>query len=106
MAPISDEAQRSRWRRIFALVEVPEFKPITGWVAAGRDGTVWVASGNPRDPSPDPVRWKVIGPDGALLGDIQMPPGFLPLDIGADYVLGEWLDEFDVPFVHLYELIK
>ncbi len=52
------------------------------------------------------AQWHVFDPDGQWLGVVEAPAGFRPTDIGADYVLGTWLDELDVEHVQMYELVK
>jgi hypothetical protein len=98
--------QEQRIRASFAAIQVPEHKPVVAWLVAGREGGALVASGHPTDPAYDSVSWGVIDEDGAFLGRIDMPDGFVPRDFGADYVLGEWRDELDVPYVRLYALTR
>jgi len=43
---------------------------------------------------------------GELLGRVMVPFRFQPLNIGADFLLGTWEDEDDVPHVQMYQLIK
>lgn len=76
-------------------------------------GNVWVAEYTwPNDAVP---RYTVFSPEGTMLGEVVLPRGIkrervplfdLPLEIGADYVLGVWKDENDVEFVRLYRLEK
>ena len=98
--------QEQRFRASFAAVQVPAGKPVVGWVVAGTDGAILLASGRPGDPAFGPLRWTVIDSDGAFLGRIDIPEGFVPLDFGPDYVLGEWRDELDVPHVRMYQLSR
>jgi hypothetical protein len=36
----------------------------------------------------EPSSWSVFDPEGVWLGDVELPAGFAPIEIGADYVLG------------------
>lgn len=51
-------------------------------------------------------RWRVVTPDGVWLGSLDLPDGFRPYSIGADYVLGVWMDDDGVEFIHLYALAR
>jgi hypothetical protein len=68
-------------------------------VSDARDPETW-EFGAPRGG----LRWKVLDPFGVIVGTVTVPPGFQPLAVGADYLLGVWTDETDVEFVHLYDL--
>jgi len=48
----------------------------------------------------------VLSAEGELLGRMMVPFRFRPRHIGADFVLGTWEDEDDIPHVQLYMLIK
>jgi hypothetical protein len=48
----------------------------------------------------------VFDATGRWLGDVSMPPRFVPLEIGADYVLGRSREADKVPRVVLYRLEK
>jgi hypothetical protein len=54
----------------------------------------------------DPRNWMVFRPDGRWLGNVDMPPRFTVHEIGEAWVLGVWKDEYDVPFVRRYALVK
>jgi hypothetical protein len=46
----------------------------------------------------------VFDPDGSMIARLSMPGGFLPTQIGDDFVLGITRDELDVEHVRLYGL--
>lgn len=50
--------------------------------------------------------WSVLDNTGRWLGDITTPPRFSPLEIGDDYVLGLYRDEFEVEYIRVYALTK
>ena len=52
------------------------------------------------------LRYDVFDRSGRYLGAVAFPPGFEPTDIGTDFVLGLWEDEFEVQYVLKYDLFK
>lgn len=99
----------------------PERFPALGRLVASEDGTLWVMAypdlATPMGSMPfahamvqvgDPNggTWRVLDDTGAVLGELRTPPGFFPLEIGADYILGVSRDEFDVATVSLYEILR
>ena len=52
------------------------------------------------------ARWRVLSPEGSVIGQVRTPPGVFLLEVGDDYVLGVSRDELDVETVSLYELDK
>ena len=44
--------------------------------------------------------------EGRWLGMVETPRQFTVNEIGADYVLGVWLDDLDVQHVRMYRLEK
>jgi hypothetical protein len=62
----------------------------------------WCLNGIPSVPS----RWSVFDATGRWLGDMSMPPRFVPLEVGADYVLGRSRDADNVPRAVMYRLEK
>lgn len=53
---------------------------------------------------PDGARWRVLSPEGELVAEVRTPPGFFPLEIGEDYILGVSKDALDVETVSLHAL--
>ena len=53
-----------------------------------------------------PRLWSVFSPDGAWLGEVEVPDRFDVTDVGADYVLGVWRDELDEQSVRKYTLTR
>jgi hypothetical protein len=62
----------------------------------------WCLAGMPTVSS----KWSVFDPDGRWLGDVTMPPRMIPVEVGADYVLGEAVAADDVPHALMYRLEK
>jgi hypothetical protein len=93
----------------------PEILPAYSAILAASTGEIWV-----REPdltgapgcwclaglSTVPSQWSVFGADGRWLGDVAMPPRMIPLEIGADYVLGRSRGTDDVPHAVMYRLEK
>jgi len=82
----------------------PETKPAYGSFLVDHDGFLWVSEwsqfpGIPRT-------WTVLDRSDRWLGDVVMPPGFLPSDIGSDWILGIETDVLGVEFVVQYSLVK
>lgn len=110
----SMDAQLERMPGMAAYVEkqketlqklpVPDFFPPYQDVRTSVDGQVWVQAYAP--PDVEPTRWTVFGPEGTLLGDVELPRGLEVLDIGPDYVLGTWVDEYEVEHVRLHRIVR
>ncbi len=57
-------------------------------------------------PPAEPKNFIVFDPEGRWLGTLATRAGFTLTEVGADYVLGVRTDEFDVPFVERYPILK
>jgi hypothetical protein len=53
-----------------------------------------------------PGEWRVVGYDGEYRGWVSLPDLISILDITEDRILGIRRDEFDVPAVLMFKLIK
>ena len=102
-------AFRQAWRERPRAARLPVLRSVH--LDAG--GNLWVAPYYIAGAEPPP--FEVHAPDGTWLGSIALPPGlergFIQyqapyMEIGADYVLGVWKDELDVPYVRVYRLNK
>ena len=71
------------------------------WIADAA-GNLWVPAFV--TPFEDTTEWTVFDTDGRWLGTVAMPSAFRPEEIGTDYVLGVWKDEFDVETIRRYSL--
>jgi hypothetical protein len=76
------------------------------WVAETQRPTGEVMSNRFATPGRQPRNWSVFDPQGRWLGQVQTPARFFVFDIGADYIAGKYLDEFDVEHVRVYALTK
>jgi hypothetical protein len=108
-------AEREAERTEMRANAYPEFLPAYSAILVTPAGEIWV-----REPdltgapgcwclaglSTVPSRWSVFDAGGRWLGDVAMPPRFIPLEIGADYVLGRSRNADDVPRAAMYRLDK
>ncbi|HEX7051633.1 MAG TPA: hypothetical protein VF188_15620 [Longimicrobiales bacterium] len=99
----SDDARR-RLAQSLRDLPFPETMAAYGALAVDGLGDVWVEVF--RAPGDEQPRRDVFDPDGRFLGTVEMPPRFTVHEIGEDYVLGSWQDEFDVEHVRMYALVK
>jgi hypothetical protein len=104
--------ERAPYERSIRAWEVAETMPATRWICADSEGNVWVEG---FDEGLGQGRFSVFRSDGVWLGDVDLPDGlpetrgglFQPwIEIGSDYVLGVWVDEFGVEQVRLYGINK
>lgn len=87
-----------------ARMGVPEATPAFQEVLADRVGWYWARIYHVDRGAPS--RWLVFDAEGQARGMIQMPEGLLVYEIGQDYVLGRWLDEFGVEYLRLHRLTR
>ncbi|MBL0170474.1 MAG: hypothetical protein IPP90_07015 [Gemmatimonadaceae bacterium] len=108
------ETGAEREKAIQKIREEPyaETVPAFSQFLVDRIGRLWVreahwqdaiAAGSLSDPPAVPSTWSVFDVNGRWLGDVSMPTGFQPYDIGADYVAGK-LRATDVNQVVIYAL--
>ena len=103
---ISDQAARRRRRQQYENMPFPPMLPAFRSVLLDEDGRrLWVEEFELDAITSDGEgRWSVYAEDGRPLGEVGMPPGFRPLRIGVDYMLGLWRDDLGVEHVQLREL--
>ena len=87
--------------------------PAFRWIAVDSEDNLWVEEFN--DVGFGQGRFSVFRSDGAWLGLIDLPEGlpesrggfFQPwMEIGPDYLLGVWVDQYGVEQVRLYRIEK
>ena len=91
-------------QRLFQEWTYPHFRAALDELHVDAERNVWVRTFQV-SPS-EPAEWSVFDPAGRWLGQVETPPGFDVMDIGADYVAGVWKDELDVEHVRVYALHK
>jgi hypothetical protein len=104
-------AEREAERKEMRADGYPAVLPAHATILATPAGEIWVRepdlAGAPgcwcvAGVSTVASRWSVFDAGGRWLGDVSMPPRFVPLEIGADYVLGRSRDANDVAHVLMY----
>jgi hypothetical protein len=108
-------AEREAERRAMRAQAYPDSLPAYSAILATPAGELWVRepdltgapgcwclAGVPTVPS----RWSVFDAGGRWLGEVAMPARFVPLEVGADYVLGRSRDAEGVSRAALYRLEK
>ena len=93
-----DAAMRASLQRM----PFPERRAAYTAIRTDPGGNIWLE--RERMPNDETERHLVLDPNGRLLGEVAMPGAFRTFEIGEDYVLGAWHDEFDVERVRLYPL--
>lgn len=108
-----EPARRQALRDFFAEAPFPSTIPVYARLMLDADGNLWAqeypehwSSASSIIATDTPTHWYVIDPDGGYLGNVAMPARFIPYQIGADFVLGKWQDDFDVEHVRMHALIK
>ena len=88
------------------LFPAPEAFPAGHSLLVDRSGNIWLGRlpVDMADAAHD--TYEVFLADGRLHGEVAVPAGARLMDVGDDYVLLVKSDEFDVPFVEVYGLIK
>jgi len=107
----SPRAPRARVQAELRQLTFMDTLPAFSTFLVTTDGRLWVrAYLEPENLGPDnwggtgTNEWSVFDRDGRWLGTVVTPSGFTVHEVGADYVLGVWRDEFDVQYVRVYEL--
>jgi hypothetical protein len=99
--PEGNRADReAQWERMPMAELLPAFSAFT--VDAG--GNLWVIGA--RVLPSDPASADVFSPDGKLLGQVDLPAGVSPYEIGNDYLLGVWKDEMELEHVRMYRIVQ
>lgn len=88
----------------FSEFPLPDVRPAFSEIRIGNAGEVWLAEYEMDAASVS--SWIVLDSDGTLLGRVHVPSGFRIHEIGEDYVLGVWYDEFEVPYLRRYSFIR
>ena len=99
--------------RYLAVLTFADHHPAYDQLIADAEGNVWAraprvdAEGLASDSAPPvPTDWSVFDTSGAWLGDVTMPAGLEPHEIGSDVILGVWRDEDGVYYVRMHRLVK
>ncbi len=90
--------------RMLAAMPVPETMPAYETLEVDVEGNLWVEHYRPR--WEETRRWTVFSPRGTFRGTVELPARLEVHQIGSDFVLGGWADEFGVERMRLYGLVK
>ncbi len=105
--------QRAEMRRTAGELKVAETVPAFKWIGVDSEGSLWVEEWE--GVGIDQGIFSVFRPDGAWLGHVEIPDGLAvpfgepdkqTIEIGSDYLLGVWPDDFGVEQVRLYRIEK
>jgi hypothetical protein len=98
------EERRTDMRAHLHAMDVPATRPAYGRLLVDSDGDLWVGDYAPYPE--DPILWHIFDADGRLVTALHAPARFRVFDIGGNWILGVWRDDFDVEHVRLYRLRK
>ncbi len=104
LADMDDESARQSRRSSYDDMPTPETMPAYGTFVVDDLGNLWVQDYEP-DPD-DRINWSVFNEGGQLLGTVVLASGLNVKQIGDNFVVGVWRDEYDVEHVLMYDLIK
>jgi hypothetical protein len=85
-------------------MDVPETRPAYGRLLVDSESNLWVAEHTSYPV--EPASGRVFDSGGGLLGVVRVPERFRVHQIGEDWILGVWRDEFGVEYVRLHALVK
>jgi uncharacterized membrane protein YhdT len=97
------EMPNQRAAELWASIPWPERLPAYDQFRMALDGNLWVMDYSVLD---EPTRFSVFDPSGRWLGRLDLPEGGQVTEIGADYLLGIWIDELEVQTIRMYALNK
>lgn len=101
----NDPANKASIEAQIARTIWPTHFPLFTTFLTDRVGNLWV--GMPVSMKrPSVTEYIVLDPSLRTIAKLETLPGFHPLEIGPDYVLGVALDDDDVPHVRLHRLVK
>ena len=95
-------ADPAAWARYLREVPFPERIPVYRRLLLDTEQHLWAE--RYMAPWEDAPSWYVFDEQGAWLGEVDIPPGLHVFEIGTDYVLGRYRDEFDVQSIVLIPL--
>ena len=98
------EQYRAEKREQYRSVRVAEVLPAFASVIVDRLNHLWVEEYEaPGEERPGSL-WTVFDPEGRVLGFVAMPERLEVFEIGEDYILGLWRDDFHVEYVQVWPL--
>lgn len=80
---------------------IPDYYPPVKAIAQGSDGSTWLQmQGLPTG------EWMVLGTDGSPLARVRAPVELQAMTVDAEHVWGVELDEYDVPSIVRYRIVR
>lgn len=87
---------------VFARERFADTIPAFGRILPSQDGSFWLVDYGRYGVTA--TKAVVFEPAGTCMREVELPQGFLPTDVGADYAIGVGHDSLDVQRVELYRL--
>jgi hypothetical protein len=102
VAQASDDEQARQFRQMFREAPIPDFHPAYGSIYADKLGYLWVEEY--RLPGEERRLTTIFDPEGKMVGSVTLPNRFQVTEIGADYILGRYVDELGVEYLRMHTL--
>jgi len=101
-----EDADAAEVRRLAEETDFPDAYPVFDALRTDPSGRVWLERWRARWEEDEPERWWVLDADGAWLGEVTMPPGFVLDRVEADAVVGVVRDELDIERVQVHRIVR
>jgi hypothetical protein len=102
VAEVSDPAARARRAAIYASAPAVTVRPAFAHFTPSAGGGLWVQHFD--TPQRFSRQASIFDREGDWLGDVTLPEGLLPLQVGRDFVLGTWQDADGATHVRVHRL--
>lgn len=93
-------------RRALDAMKFPSTLPAYADFRLDPSGNVWIEAYSLPSTEATYSAWEVLNTAGTAIAEVEMPEGFTPTQIGADFVLGVQVGEMGVQRVCRYELSR
>ena len=100
----SDPEERAQQMERVAEMPLVDAFPAYADVKSDPLGHLWVQEY--QLPEDEQVIWTVFDREGRVLGFVETPSDLEVFEIGADYILGQTQDDFDVEYVQRWDLTR
>jgi hypothetical protein len=102
LAAAEETGTRPLMERMLRAMPIPDVFPPYQRLLIDTEEYIWVA--DYRATEEEDWRWRVFAPDGVYQGHLIVPNVLELWEVGADYVLGLWLDELETESIRVYAL--
>jgi hypothetical protein len=103
-ARATSDQERALLPQLERALTWPERRPAWSGLRRDASGYLWLRVGRHFPPTAPSSRWRIVSPAGVWLGDLSLPDGFEPLDLGIEAVAGVHTDALGVQRVQVYGL--